>query len=70
MTLSVEGAGDDVAAQMIERAAALLLGGMGGGAVADAAITVDTQVSIGPYLILLNDSVEHQYVLYWNFVLF
>ena len=58
VTLSAEG-GDDVAAQMIERAAALLLGGMGGGAVADAAITVDKQVSIGPYLILLNDSVEH-----------
>jgi hypothetical protein len=58
VTLSAGGA-DDVAAQMIERAAALLLGGMGNGAVADAAITVDEQVSIGPYLTLLNISLEH-----------
>jgi hypothetical protein len=41
--------GDDVAAQMVERAAALLLGGMGGDAVVDDSVTVDEQVSIGPY---------------------
>ena len=58
MALSAEG-DNDVAAQMIERAAALLLGGMGSGAPLDAAIAVDEQVSIGPYLALLNGSLDH-----------
>lgn len=40
---------DDVASQMIERAAALLLGGAGGGVPAESVIDVDEQVSIGPY---------------------
>lgn len=58
MALSAE-SDKDVAAQMIERAAALLLGGMGSGALLDVAIDVDEQVSIGPYLTLLNGSLDN-----------
>lgn len=46
--------GDDVSLQMIERAAALLLGGMSGGATAEEPVAVDEQVMIGTYSLSSN----------------